>query len=255
MRVAIPSTECDPAAKQRREYPEPIGDHDSHETLFKLLDRHPPGRALDVPTGLGGVAMFLKDRGWDVQCGDIDPGHFTLKDVPFARVDMNQKLPFQTGEFDLVACVNAVHRIYNMNGLFREFRRILKPGGTLYINVHNYADIMCRLRFLFTGSMDTKVNTGGALQTIDDPIAHVRIGVLYPQIATALEQSGFRIESVHRTSVRSYHRLLTPVAWLLRPFGWMVPAKLAKLNHVAAMNSSELCPGGRYVCIRAIAER
>lgn len=237
----------------KQEYPGPIGDPDSHETLHRLLERHPPGKALDVPTGRGGIAMFLRDRGWEVQCGDIDPGHFALKGVAFQCVDLNQSLPFQSGEFDLITCVNAVHRIYNLAGLLREFRRVLKPGGTLYINVHNYADIMCRLRFLFTGSMDTKVNTGGALQTIDDPIAHLRIYVLYPQIANSLEASGFRIEMTRRASVRAYHRLLGPIAWLLRPMGWVIPQRLSIPNHVQTMNSGELCPGGRYVCIVATA--
>jgi SAM-dependent methyltransferase len=232
-------------------YAPPIGDPSSHEVLRELLKRHRPGRALDAPAGYGGITRFLMDRGWDVRPADVDPGLFQLDDVDLTLLDLNHRLPFSDQEFDLVVCANAIHRIYNISGVIREFHRVLRPGGTLYINMRNYAHILCRVRFFITGSLDTRVNEGGAQQTIVDPAANVRAHVLYPQVANAMERAGFTVETVQAAAVRRSNRLLAPLALPMRLLGRLVPKDRARRDHVRMMNSPALCPGGRYICVAA----
>jgi SAM-dependent methyltransferase len=45
--------------------------------------------------------------------------------------DMNKKLPFKDNSFDIIHCWQVIEHLPNSEFTFREFRRILKPGGKL----------------------------------------------------------------------------------------------------------------------------
>jgi len=45
--------------------------------------------------------------------------------------DMNERLPFKDNTFDLIRCWQVIEHLPNPEFTFREFRRILKPGGKL----------------------------------------------------------------------------------------------------------------------------
>ncbi len=92
-----------------------------------------PGRALDVGTGTGNGAIAIAGRFpaaevVGVDFSDVMVAHATAKVTPAlaGRVSFRQadasSLPFDDGEFDLVA-----HN--NMIPFFDEIARVLKPGG------------------------------------------------------------------------------------------------------------------------------
>jgi ubiquinone/menaquinone biosynthesis C-methylase UbiE len=60
-------------------------------------------------------------------------------DDKFVLVD-NLKLPFKDASFDIIYCLSALHHIPSQElrqALLGEFRRVLKPGGTLVLTVWN----------------------------------------------------------------------------------------------------------------------
>ena len=53
----------------------------------------------------------------------------------FDLVDLLDPLPYDSGRFDLVFCNQVLMDLPAVDGLFREFTRILKEKGTLYIGI------------------------------------------------------------------------------------------------------------------------
>ncbi len=229
----------------------PIGSLESHDALQTVLDAAPPGRVLDAPCGEGVLAEFLRVRGWDVQCADIDPALYRLDRAPMTTVDLNRPLPYQSASFDAVVCANALHRLFNPAGAVAEFHRLLRPGGRLYLNVNNYASLGRRLRFLLYGSLDNALNSGGCKQTIDNPEAHVRTALLLPQLVNHLRAAGFTPPVLYPAARPRTHVLSVPLTWLVLGASLLVPAKSRERNCLPFTNSASVLGGGRYVVIEA----
>ena len=99
-------------------------------------------RVLDVGSGLGGPSRYLAWR-YDCRVSGVD---LTAEFVRVAemltrltgfvgRVDYRQgdalDLPFESESFDVVWSQNAAMNIADRDRLYREMRRVLKPGGKL----------------------------------------------------------------------------------------------------------------------------
>lgn len=228
-----------------------IGAKGSHDALRRELAARPPGKVLDIPAGRGPISHFLRDRGWEVHASDIDAGNFELEGFPFTPANLNRPLPFADESFDAIVSANAVHRLFNPGCAIREFFRILRPGGALYLNVNNYASIKRRLRFLLYGSIDNAVNSAQCAQTTDDPEANVRIAIVYAQIAGMLDAAGFVTEKVAPADVRASHTLLAPLALLLRVLALGAGPKSRRRSRIGETNQWALFPGGNYMLIVA----
>ena len=230
-----------------------IGDAGSHDTLLNILSKLKPSNILDIPCGEGILSKKLDHMGWEVHCGDIDKGNFRWIEHNFKEINLNKKLPYLDNTYDVIVCVNGIHRIYNIGGAITEFSRILKPGGRLYINVNNYSSLDRRIRFLLIGSINDMVNSGTVRQTISNPEAYVRIAITFPQIAMALEKNGFLISQVLPSAVRMKHRVLLPISWIIKFMAIiLVKNKENNLYYLKYMNSKSINPGGGYLLIEAV---
>ena len=228
-----------------------IGSEDSHNTLIAIVNNSAPCHILDVPAGRGGFALYLRDRGWDVECADIDTGLFGVPDIPIKQVNLNQRLPYEDSSFDAISCVNGIHRVLYPDQTLAEFARILRPGGHLYLNVNNYSSIIKRLRFLCSGSLEEKITVPQCDQTIDNPEAHIRNPLMYPRIALMLEDASFQILEVNAAAVRFRHKLLAPIAWLIKLFMHILPPKVRQKLRSDLGNTSGVFPGGLYLLVVA----
>jgi len=52
-----------------------------------------------------------------------------------------QCLPFRDEAFDLIVCVDAFEHFLQPESAVREFRRVLRPGGSIFLSVPNYSNI------------------------------------------------------------------------------------------------------------------
>lgn len=107
-----------------------------------LVDQARPiagGLALDVATGTGRIAQELAGRGMRVVGIDLTlemmlqgrrDGVGDGEPVYFAAGDALQ-LPFPDDTFDCVTTGFAIRNVVDIEGAFREMRRVLKPGGRL----------------------------------------------------------------------------------------------------------------------------
>ncbi len=49
--------------------------------------------------------------------------------ITYRKPDVSGKIPFEDNTFDLITCFGVLHHIANVSDVFREIKRVLKPGG------------------------------------------------------------------------------------------------------------------------------
>lgn len=108
-----------------------------------LEDLGKVNRLLDVGCGDGEKSHLIKQLGLveEVYCVDIDE-NLLLKarkrNLLVYKVDLNKdKLPFPDEFFDVTICLDVVEHIINLDNLFTEIWRVLKPKGVLVISTPN----------------------------------------------------------------------------------------------------------------------
>jgi len=124
--------------------PAHVVEHYLDKRLRYIVERCPPGRALDVGCGTGTLAGRLGRSGFAVT--GIDPSQGMLDvmaesepEVTGIRVE-GAALPFDDGSFDLTLTVAALHHIADPDAVRRtlvEMARVTRPGGRLVIWDHN----------------------------------------------------------------------------------------------------------------------
>ena len=128
------------------------------DTLEPLLLRFMPkkGRVLDLACGVGGFSFLLEDHGFEVI--GVDSSEFMLakareyareraSKVEFIKADAGS-LPFDGESFDYVLFIgdSVVHfSPTELNGVFREISRILKPSGRFIIHFLDLRELLPKL--------------------------------------------------------------------------------------------------------------
>lgn len=116
--------------------------------LIEFLDRHPPGRALDLGCGTGTNSITIARRGWQVLGIDFAPSAIRTgrKKVRAAGVEVDlrvgdvSRLDGMTGNYDLILDIGCLHGLSERgkNRTMENVARLLAPGGTylLYCMLH-----------------------------------------------------------------------------------------------------------------------
>jgi ubiquinone/menaquinone biosynthesis C-methylase UbiE len=112
--------------------------------ITKLLGSAPGpfARSLEIGAGTGYFSLNLLQTGVvrEATCTDISPGMLATLErnaeqlnlaVQTAACDAAE-LPFDDDSFDLVLGHAVLHHLPDLDRSFAEFRRVLKPGGTLF---------------------------------------------------------------------------------------------------------------------------
>jgi ubiquinone/menaquinone biosynthesis C-methylase UbiE len=99
------------------------------------------GRALEIGAGTGYFTLSLLEEGLirEAVATDISPGMLSALERSASelghRVETHRcdaaELPFADHSFDFVFGHAVLHHLPDLGAAFREFRRVLKPGGTL----------------------------------------------------------------------------------------------------------------------------
>jgi 2-polyprenyl-3-methyl-5-hydroxy-6-metoxy-1,4-benzoquinol methylase len=117
-----------------------------------ILDELEPyrggGRLLDVGCSIGLFLDLARERGWDglgIEFGERALRHAREKlglevlDVPL------EDAGFADASFDAVALLSVIEHVNEPRQLMRELRRVLRPGGALYLITPNVESLACRL--------------------------------------------------------------------------------------------------------------
>lgn len=122
----------------------------------RRMNPGPTDRLLDVGCGTGALLHHLAGTHPDMRLSGVDPVPDMLKiargRLP-ARVDLHEgwaeNLPFEQGQFDVVASCNMFHYIREPVAALQEMRRVLRPGGQLVITDWCDDYLACRLCDVF----------------------------------------------------------------------------------------------------------
>jgi ubiquinone/menaquinone biosynthesis C-methylase UbiE len=111
--------------------------------LRKALGREPGsfGRALEIGSGTGYFILNLMRAGVvrEAVATDISPGMLEVLSATAAELGLEvetaaceaAELPFEDDSFDLVTGHAVLHHLPDLDAAFREFRRVLRPGGVV----------------------------------------------------------------------------------------------------------------------------
>src|SRR3989338_4381007 len=117
---------------------------DNRKVFYELLDFVKPGlKLLDLACGDGLDLVYYKKSGAEIH--GIDASEELIKiakeKLPEEdlRVSLFEKTPFEDNTFDVVLSKYAIQTSVDMNSVFKEIYRILKPGGILmYLVTHPF---------------------------------------------------------------------------------------------------------------------
>jgi SAM-dependent methyltransferase len=130
--------------------------------LRPILDRYPPGRALDAACDTGRWAEYLLQRGHLVHGVDESPemlevARSRLPNVEFSHADL-RSLPLPAESVDLVVCSLALTHLPDLEPPLIEFARVLRlGGGAVLSNIHH-------LSLPLGGAVQTLTSTGKSIQ-------------------------------------------------------------------------------------------
>jgi SAM-dependent methyltransferase len=99
------------------------------------------GRSLEIGAGTGYFSLNLRRAGVvrEAVCTDISPGMLMALEANATRLGLAvetracdaEDLPFADASFDLVLGHAVLHHLPDLDRAFGEFRRVLRPGGTV----------------------------------------------------------------------------------------------------------------------------
>lgn len=109
------------------------------------------GRLLDAGCGSGKYLIPLQMRGFDVIGVDVSPGALKLAakgsvcrglDIKLFSADICH-MPFQDTAFDIILCYGVLQHLMSEERelAIREFRRLLRKGGKLFLEVFGEEDM------------------------------------------------------------------------------------------------------------------
>ncbi len=221
----------DPVAVLTRAQLEAVRRSRRHPSILQFDYLHLRYLNRDLARALAGVAGPVRDV-LDVWCGsrpyeDLLPASaqctgLDVEDNPYGVADVvsNELLPFEDESFDLVTCIEAFQLVPDPVDAVREFRRVLRPGGTVLVALpfafeYSLESFECRyteheLRALFDGWDQVEVRENGGRV--------VAWTVLTGSILAATEQRAGRRRSLRlllRPMFLAGYALLNGVGFLL----------------------------------------
>jgi malonyl-CoA O-methyltransferase len=157
---------------------------------------------LDLGCGTGRHALRLAAAGADVTALDFSEGMLEEARqkphgdaVRFIVHDLHQPLPLPEGAFDLVVSGLVLEHIHNLDSLFMEVHRVLRPGGRAVISAMHPAMFLRGSQARFTDPASGEVVQPGSLahQLGDFIMAAVRAGLLLEGVGEYAPDAAFAV--------------------------------------------------------------
>lgn len=131
-------------------------DYARNRLLARVTQVKSGQRMLDVGCNDGAVMEFFKNRGCQVSGIDISEvalARARARGLPDLRQgSVEDPFPWPEAEFDLVFWGDNVEHLFEPMAALLEIRRVLKPGGTLWVSTPNAGYWKARIYPLFKGA-------------------------------------------------------------------------------------------------------
>lgn len=137
----------------------------NYHKILQMLDTLEFANVLDVGCGTGEMLRLISEKYNSVEAYGIDLSDEMIK-IAKAKLspDINlfvgdsEHLPFSDETFEVLLCMESFHHYPNPDNVLKEFKRVLKPNGVLFIcdmwRVFPLRNIMSlAMKFLPTGDV------------------------------------------------------------------------------------------------------
>jgi 2-polyprenyl-3-methyl-5-hydroxy-6-metoxy-1,4-benzoquinol methylase len=109
---------------------------------------------LEFGAGTGSVVKMLRAAGFTgpITAADILPRPAALNaEASWVEADLNEPLPLEDRAVDAIISTEVVEHLENPRAVFREFSRLLRPGGALVLTTPNQESFRSLLSLLLRG--------------------------------------------------------------------------------------------------------
>lgn len=104
----------------------------------------PPGRLLDIGTAAGDFLAVMCDRGWQVEGIEPFESAGNPHGLPIHRLDFPQECELSSDSYDVITAWAVFEHLRDPALAFSECARLLRPTGTLILQVPNLRSIYVR---------------------------------------------------------------------------------------------------------------
>ncbi|MCB9094341.1 MAG: class I SAM-dependent methyltransferase [Halobacteriovoraceae bacterium] len=162
---------------------------------------------VDIPAGEGFTSRAFHKKGAEVLPVDLFPQFFKDQDLECIKGDItNPPLPIKEGQTDVIMCQEGIEHFQDQVLCFKEFNRLLKVGGSLYMTTPNYSHLRSRLSYFLIESDFYKRLPANELDDIwfaannEVYFGHIFL-VNFQKLRTMAVLTGFKVKKVIPTKV------------------------------------------------------
>jgi 2-polyprenyl-3-methyl-5-hydroxy-6-metoxy-1,4-benzoquinol methylase len=163
--------------------------------IVELMGDRGTGRLLDVGCADGQFGEYTTRFGWQPFGIDINARNATLalqRGVISVSANLAHTFPYARNSFEAITAMEILEHIVDTTYFLSECRRVLKPGGHLYLSTPNLASVSNRIRLVF-GKYPSWMD-----YRLENTVGHVRNYTL-PILKQHLAEIGFHVEQARGT--------------------------------------------------------
>lgn len=109
------------------------------KNLRSFSEQYEKPKLLDIGCGTGFIIDIAKHLYEEVHGIDATEEMISKVKVDTDNITLHhgiaEELPFENDSFDVVTAYSFIHHLYNYTDVLKEVNRVLKPGGTFYIDL------------------------------------------------------------------------------------------------------------------------
>lgn len=170
------------------------------------------GPLLDLACGTGAWLSRLQQHGFAEILGtDRDVEAFGLDCANHVASNLDQAYSEKIDRtFDVITAIEIIEHVESPAGFLREARKLINPGGYLFVTTPNVECIQGRLRFLLTGRLRAFEDDNTADPTHISPLLTSLVPRLAARAGWKIEERVDLLKDASRSSVRMFCGLLSP---------------------------------------------
>ena len=194
--------------------------------ILSFLESTSNKRCLEVGCNKGVISFFLRARGGHWTNADMDEQNVKdTKELVGEDVCLinTERLIFEDSSFDCIIAIDFLEHIYCDEDFLREFNRILKPKGSLYITSPHSNE-----KLLVVHKIRKYIGMNNSCY------GHVRSGYSLVELQEKLFRTGFEV-----TCFDTFSRFFTEIIELFLNFGYLF---ILNKNKVISTNTNRISP-------------